>query len=269
MNYNKILLTGAAGHLGQYLRPRLIERYGALRSTDRVDPGPLLPGEELRLCDLSDFDAISEAVAGCSAIIHFGANVTEETWEIIHQSNIIGTYNVFEAARRHQVKRIIFASSVHAIGYHPVTDRLDAFSAQRPDSYYGIAKAFGEGMACMYAHKAGMDVACLRIGSSFPEPTEPRHLSTWLSYADMCRLVMSCLDAPRLGYTIMYGASANDRSWWDNSLSPHVAYTPQDNAETYAARILAVGRQRDPESFPERFQGGYFCAPDHVKWRKT
>lgn len=267
MNGKPILLTGAAGNLGQYLRPRLVEKYGALHSSDRVDPGPRLPGEEHHLCDLADFDAINRAAAGCWAVIHFGARVTEEPWEVIHQSNIIGTYNVFEAARRHGIKRVVFASSVHAIGYHQVTHRLDASAAQRPDSYYGIAKAFGEGLACMYAHKAGMDVACLRIGSSFPEPTEPRHLSTWLSYADMCRLVMSCLEAPKLGYTIMYGVSANTRSWWDNSAAPHVAYRPEDNAEVYAARILANAPLRDPASPAERFQGGYFCAFDHVKWQ--
>ncbi len=118
----------------------------------------------------------------------------------------------------------------------------------------------------MYAEKAGMDIACLRIGSVLPEPTEPRHLSTWLSYPDMVRLVLACLEAPRLGYTVMYGASRNTRSWWDNSGAPHVAYRPEDGAEAFAAKILAGGDTRDPAAPETRYQGGFFCAPDFVKW---
>jgi uronate dehydrogenase len=111
-----------------------------------------------------------------------------------------------------------------------------------------------------------MDIACLRIGSVLPEPLEPRHLSTWLSYPDLFRLVAACLEAPTLGYTILYGVSANTRSWWDNSQASHVAYAPVDNAEAHAPRVLASAGHRDETSPVERFQGGFFCAPDHVRW---
>lgn len=266
MDGKPILVTGAAGKIARYLRPRLADRFGRLRLSDRVDPGPLGPTEESSLCELADFDAVSRAVEGCAAIVHLGACIVEERWEIIHDSNILGAYNVLEAARRHGVKRVVLASSVHAMGYHPTTARLDAAAAALPDSFYGVSKVAAEGLACLYAEKAGMDIACLRIGSVLPEPTEPRHLSTWLSYPDTVRLVIACLEAPRLGYTIMYGCSANTRAWWDNSGAPHVDYKPKDNAEDYAAKILKDGDQRDPKSPETIYQGGFFCAPDYVKW---
>ncbi|MBM3533193.1 MAG: NAD(P)-dependent oxidoreductase [Alphaproteobacteria bacterium] len=261
-----ILLTGAAGKIARYLRPRLLDRYGQLRLSDRENPAPLDPREEVALGELADFDAVKKVATGCSAIVHMGACIVEESWEIIHPSNIVGVRNVLEAARQTGIKRVVLASSVHAVGYHPVTASLDKDASALPDSLYGVSKVFAEGMACLYAEKAGMDIACLRIGSVLPEPTEPRHLSTWLSYPDSWRLVQACLDAPRLGYTIMYGCSANTRSWWDNSGAPHVAYRPEDNAEDYAAEILKGGDLRDPASPETRFQGGFFCAPDYVKW---
>lgn len=261
-----LLLTGAAGKIARFLRPRLVARYGRLRLSDRVDPGPLAAGEEAAVCDLADFEAVTKAAAGCAAVVHMGACIVEERWEVIHESNILGTRNVLEAARRAGIRRVVLASSVHAVGYHPVTARLDRGAAALPDSLYGVSKVFAEGLACLYAEKAGMDIACLRIGSVLVKPTEPRHLSTWLSYPDAWRLVEACLEAPRLGYTVMYGCSANTRSWWDNSGSPHVAYRPEDNAEDHAAEILANGDTRDPASPETRFQGGFFCAPGYVKW---
>ncbi len=266
MDSKPILVTGAAGKIARYLRPHLAARFGRLRLSDRLDPGPLAAGEEAAVGELADMDAVARAMAGCGAVVHLGACIVEERWEVIHQSNIVGTYNVMEAARRAGIGRVVLASSVHAVGYHPVTQRLDAGSAALPDSFYGISKVFAEGLACLYAEKAGMDIACLRIGSVLPEPTEPRHLSTWLSYPDMVRLVLACLEAPRLGYTVMYGASKNTRGWWDNSGAPHVAYHPEDDAEAFAAKILAGGDTRDPESPETRYQGGFFCAPDFVKW---
>ena len=266
MDEKPILVTGAAGKIARCLRPHLASRFGRLRLSDRVDPGPLAPGEEVAVCELADFDAVSRAVAGCGAVVHLGACIIEERWEVIHESNIVGTYNVVEAARRAGIKRLVLASSVHAVGYHPTTRTLDTGSAALPDSFYGISKVFAEGLACLYAEKAGMDIACLRIGSFLPEPTEPRHLSTWLSYPDMVRLVLACLEAPKLGYTVMYGASRNTRSWWDNSGAPHVVYKPEDDAEAYAPKILAGGDTRDPAAPETRYQGGFFCAPDFVKW---
>ena len=255
-----ILLTGAAGVLGRWLRPRLLERY-RLRSADRVDPAPAHnTGEELARSDLADMAATERLVAGIDGIIHFGGRSVEDSWEEIHHSNIVGCYNLFEAARRAGIRRVVFASSNHAIGYHRTGERLDAGATIRPDTRYGISKAFGEAVGSYYADKFGLEVACLRIGSALPKPTARRHLSTWLSYPDLERLVVACLEAPRLHFAVLYGVSANTRSWWDNSGASEIDYRPQDDAEAYAAEILAkepVPAPYDPTAW---YQGGPFCA---------
>ena len=259
-----ILLTGAAGALGKYLRPRLLERYTRLRISDKSKMDPLAPGEEAMVCDLSDMNAVDKIVKGSGAILHFGAFSVESDWQTILHSNIIGTYNVYEAARRHGVKRIIFASTNHVIGFHPSYKTLDLNAAHRPDTYYGVSKAFGEDLGSLYVDKYNLEVACLRIGSALPEPKDIRHLSTWLSYPDLYRLVQACLDAPVLGFTVLYGMSNNDRKWWDNSLCANVHYQPQDNAEKYAGPILAEGDKRDENDPGRRFVGGPFPADGYV-----
>jgi len=259
-----ILLTGAAGVLGRWLRPRLLERYD-LRSADRVDPGPAHnTGETLITADIADLGSVERMVRGVDGIIHFGGRSIEDEWEEILHSNIIGCRNLFEAARRQGVRRVVFASSNHAIGYHRTSERLDAGSTIRPDTRYGVSKAFGEAIGSYYADKHGLEVACLRIGSALPKPTARRHLSTWLSYPDLERLVVACLEAPRLHFAVVYGASRNTRGWWDNSDAPEIDYRPQDNAEDYAAEILAKQLPPAPDDPTALYQGGPFVA-DTVK----
>ena len=254
-NPGPLLLTGAAGALGQYLRPHLAKRPGGLRSSDIRDPGKPHASEEIVVGDLGDAAVVDRMVKGASAIVHLGAIATEDAIDKIFHANFHGTYHIFESALRHGVKRIVFASSNHAIGYHPVTDRLDALSRQRPDTMYGVSKAFGENLGSFFADKFGLEVACLRIGSALPEPREPRHLATWLSYPDLLRLVSACLDAPKLQFTIVYGVSDNSRSYWDNSKSG-IDYRPLDSADRYAGQILSHGDPRDPADPATRFQGG-------------
>lgn len=181
-----LLLTGAAGLLGRWLRPRLVEKYGRLRSSDVVEFGPALPGEEIVITELADVDAVDRLVKGAGRIIHFGGISYETTFDKIFQSNIAGTYNVFEAARRFDAGPIVYSSSNHAIGFYTRDDRLDANSTQRPNSLYGVSKAFGEDLASFFADKYGMDIACLRIGTARPDPLDARHLSTWQSYEISC-----------------------------------------------------------------------------------
>ena len=146
-----MLLTGAAGRLGRWLRPRLIERCKTLRSSDLVDPGPALKGEEVMLADLADAAAVDRIVAGSGRIIHFGGISFETAFDRINTANIIGTYNVFEAARRHGAGPIVYASSNHATGFYTRDESLDGRAAARPDSFYGVSKAFGENLASLYA----------------------------------------------------------------------------------------------------------------------
>ena len=259
-----LLLTGAAGILGRWLRPRLIEKYGALRSSDVVDPAPALPGEEIVVAELADAGAVDRLVQGAGRIIHFGGISFETSFERILKANIAGTYNVFEAARRHGAGPIVYASSNHAIGFYTRDDQLDVHVPQRPDSLYGVSKAFGEDLASFFADKYGMDFACLRIGTARPDPIDPRHLSTWQSYEDLLRLIDACFAAPKLGCTILYGVSDNDRSWWSNAGAPHVPYRPQDNAEAFAAKLLPEGDTRDFTTPAVKYQGGPFAAEDYL-----
>jgi uronate dehydrogenase len=253
-----ILLTGAAGALGSALRPRLLERYGKLRSTDVVMFGPSLAGEEIRIGDIADEGFCDDIARGAGALIHLGGRSSEDSWEVIHRANIVGCFNMFDAARVAGVKRVVFASSNHAIGFHPVERLLDATATQRPDSLYGVSKAFGEDLASLYADKHGMEVACLRIGSCFPEPTDIRQLATWLSYGDLFRLVVACLEAPQLGFSVVYGASNNLRGYWDNSKTPEIAFAAEDSADGFAAKLAPDGDTRDPADPAVRHQGGAF-----------
>jgi uronate dehydrogenase len=265
INSRPMLLTGAGGVLGRWLRPALIARYGGLRSTDIVDPAPALVGEELAIVDLADAAAVDRLVAGVGRIIHFGGISFETSFDCLAAANIIGTHNVFEAARRHNAGPIVYASTNHVTGFYTRDDRLDGHVQHRPDSLYGVSKAFGEDLASFYVDKYGLDIACLRIGSAAPVPTQARHLSTWLSYPDLLRLIEACFAAPKLGFTVLYGVSANERGWWSNAHAPQVDYAPQDNAEYAAADLFKDGAERDPTAPGVMFQGGSFAADDYKR----
>ena len=254
-----VLLTGAAGKLGTWLREHLAKRPGGVRSTDIRAFGPAIPGETIALGDLADASVVERLVIGTSAVVHFCAIAGEDSFERILRSNIVGTQNVLDAARRQGIKRVVYASSIHTVGFYRTTERIDAAAPVRPDSYYAVSKAFGENLARLYSEKAGMDIACLRIGVALPEPQAPRNLWTWLSVPDLCRLVDACLDAPAFGFSITYGISNNRRSWWDNGKSA-VDYRPVDDAERYASRLMPDADTRDPENPRVKFHGGPFVA---------
>jgi len=255
-----ILLTGAAGRLGGFLRPQLAKRPGGVRSTDVLPFGPPLPNEEIVTADLADASAIDRAVSGVSAIVHFGAIRIEDRFENILRANIVGTFNVFDAARRQGVKRVVYSSSVHAIGYYESSETIDSSVPHRPDTYYGLSKAFGEDLARFYVDKAKMEIACLRIGTVLEEPKNARHLWSFLSIPDLVRVVDACLDQANLTFDVVYAKSANTRTWWDNSKSV-VDYGPQDDSEIYAGRFADA--DSDPAADPNRrYQGGPFIPLD-------
>lgn len=256
----RLLITGAAGGLGSVMRERLQHMAEVVRLSDIVEMREAGEGEEVVVCDLADKAAVEALVEGCDGIVHLGGRSVEDTWEVIRSANIDGVFNLYEAARKHGCKRILFASSNHAIGFHEQTTRLDAFSPTRPDGLYGLSKVFGENIASLYHDKFGIETASVRIGSCFPEPKNHRMLATWMSYDDFVRLIERVFDAPRIGCPIIYGASRNDRSWWENSEVGFLGWVPQDNGEDYRAKVDAAMDRPEIDAPDVVYQGGTFTA---------
>jgi uronate dehydrogenase len=252
-----LLLTGAAGGLGKVLRGRLKPYADVLRLSDIADLGPAQPREEITLGNLADASFVDGMVAGVDAIVHMGGVSVERPFDEILPANIQGVYNLYEAARKHGVKRVVFASSNHVIGFYRQGQVIDADVPVRPDGYYGISKAFGENLSRFYFDRYGIETVCLRIGSSFPEAKDRRMLVTWLSYDDLTHLIAQSLFTPHVGHTIVYGASANRDSWWDNSRAAHLGFQPKDTSEPFRAKAEAQA-PLSPDDPAARFQGGAF-----------
>jgi len=261
--YDRILITGAAGRLGAELRTGLAPLAGTLRLAARKPFDSLRDNEEQAIFDLADMQATIAAVEGCDAIVHFGGAAMESPWQTILDANIRGSYHIYEGARKHGVKRVIYASSVHAIGYHRIEAQIGVDAPVRPDSLYGVSKNFVESLSRLYWDKFGVESVCLRIFSSFPEPTERRMLWSYLSFADCVRLTAAALTAPRVGHTISFGLSDNKVKTVDNSGANHLGYAPQDSAEPFRARVEAAKPAVDPKSPAAKYLGGWFCELGH------
>lgn len=256
--FNRVLITGAAGSLGTELRKSGPAMARTVRLSDRLACANLDAHEEDRPCELADFDAVAKAVAGCDAIVHLGGQSRDGAWEDVLPSSIVGSYNVYEAARRAGVKRIVYASSIHAVGFHERTQTIDASAPTRPDTLYGVSKTFGENLASYHWSKFGIESVCLRIGSCFAEPTDRRHLVTWLSFRDFRQLVERCLSAERVGHMIAFATSANSQRFWDNGAAAVLGYRPEDNADAFRDKIFATTEKGDPNDPAVRFQGGAY-----------
>jgi uronate dehydrogenase len=256
----RILMTGAAGGLGTAMRQRLKGQFRLLRLSDIGAMDPAGEGEEVVAADLADAAAVEAMCRDIDAIIHFGGRSTEDDWPGILQPNIVGAVNLWEGARKAGVDRVLFASSNHAIGLYRRSQRIDHTANARPDSRYGLSKAFGEDLAALYAYKWGVRGFCMRIGTCFPEPMNARALSSWMSYADMERLLKVGLTADYV-YEIVYGVSRNPRSWWDNGNAERLGYDPQDSAEVFAEK-LQNAVSNDP--IEEAFQGGAYVPNEFI-----
>ncbi|MGV8843457.1 MAG: NAD-dependent epimerase/dehydratase family protein [Pseudomonas sp.] len=256
--FNRLLLTGAAGGLGKVLREGLRPYANILRVSDIVNMAPATgTHEEVQVCDLADKAAVHQLVEGVDAILHFGGVSVERPFEEILGANICGVFHIYEAARRHGVKRVIFASSNHVIGFYKQNESIDGNAARRPDSYYGLSKSYGEDMASFYFDRYGIETVSIRIGSSFPEPHNRRMMSTWLSFRDLVQLIERALYTPNVGHTVVYGMSDNQNVWWDNHLATHLGFQPQDSSVVFSAKIEAqpMPAADDPAMV---YQGGAF-----------
>lgn len=259
IRFKRLLLTGAAGNLGRELRPRLKAYCDTLRLSARGDTlGTAGPGEELAPADLADKAAVFAALDGVEAVVHMGGVSTEQTWESILDGNIVGMVNLYEAARHHGTRRIVFASSNHVTGFYRQDQVVSPRDPVRPDGFYGLSKCFGENLAQLYWDRFGIETVSVRIGSSFAAPKDRRMLATWMSFDDTERLIVAALTAPVVGHSIVYGMSDNATTWWDNTSARHLGYRPQDSSEVFRAEVEARQQTLDRDDPAVIYQGGAF-----------
>ncbi|HVJ43053.1 MAG TPA: NAD(P)-dependent oxidoreductase [Dongiaceae bacterium] len=258
----RLLMTGAAGGVGMAIRPMLPVLAETVLLSDITPISDLQAHESFRPCDLADKNAVDKLVGGVDGILHLGGISTEKPFDLILNGNIIGVYNLFEAARRHGKPRVIFASSNHVVGFYRRDQRIDATVLPRPDSLYGVSKVFGENLASLYFDKFGQECLSIRIGSCFPEPRNPRMLATWLAVEDLCDLCACAFSVPRLGNAIVYGVSDNEEVWWDNSQASFLGWRPKRSSVPWRARIMS-SMAEDPADPATLYQGGTFAGSGH------
>jgi uronate dehydrogenase len=257
-----VLLTGASGTIGRLLTRRLAALGWPLRLTDiSPPPGGLPPGASFELIDLENRDAVLRSAEGCGLILHFGGVSTEQPFDAVLGPNLRGCFHIYEAARQERA-RVVFPSSVHAVGLYERTAILDDDCALRPDGYYGLSKAYGELLARMYWEKHAVESVLIRIGSVLPEVPDERILSTWVSHDDFIRLIQRCAAAERIACSIVWGASNNSRSFWRDDARELIGWAPLDSSDDQAERVR--GRvTNDPVA--ERYQGGKFVSVDFTR----
>jgi uronate dehydrogenase len=254
----RLLVTGAAGHLGRVLRPRLQHACEWLRLSDIEPMEPASAGEEVCPAALEDRAQVLALLDGVDAVLHLGGVSTEKTWESICAANIVGLVNLYEAARHHGTRRIVFASSNHVTGFYRQDEVITPRHPVRPDGFYGLSKAFGENLAQLYWDRHCLETVSLRIGSSFAAPRDRRMLATWLSFDDLERLVRAALIAPVVGHTVVYGASDNPCGWWDNTQAAHLGFRPLDSSERFRADLETRQPTLDLTDPAVTRQGGVF-----------
>ena len=258
----RILLTGASGGIGTRLRKLLPPHYPSLRLSDLKQPADLQANEEFVAADLADLAQCERICEGVDGIVHLGGQSLEAPWETILQANIVGTYNLFEAAKRKGVKRVVFASTNHVIGFYPRSRRIGTEDVMLPDSRYGVSKAFGESVGALYAYKFGLRVLCLRIGNVADAPGNVRLMSIWLSPEDLVQLLRIGLEHADLRYEVFYGVSGNDRGWWDNAVAFRYGYRPSGNSETMRDAALEGQMTAKPDPVGDYVQGGWFASQE-------
>jgi uronate dehydrogenase len=252
--FRRLLLTGAAGNLGRQLRGALAAWADVVRVSDIAPLGEVAAHEEASVVDLADAQAVHALLEGVDAVIHLGGISVEAPFEDLLEANIRGLYNLYSAAQKQGVKRIVYASSNHAVGFHPVTSVVDIDAPLRPDSLYGVTKCFGESLSRYYFDRFGLETVCLRIGSSFEQPKNPRMLVTYLSYRDFIELVRCSLFTNRVGHAIVYGVSDNRSKWVDNTKAS------ARQLGGVRASVLAQGAGHEPRRSHPTLPGRPVCA---------
>jgi uronate dehydrogenase len=258
----RVAMTGAAGGVATMIRPYLRDIASEVVLSDREPITNLADHETSMAADLGDLDEMERLLAGADGLIHLGGQSVERDWDAVLNSNIIGLYNAYEAARRQGCRRIVFATTNHVVGFYRRQRTIDHAAAPRPDSRYGVSKAFGEALGRMYADKHGLRVLNIRIGNVGEKPLDVRRLSIWISPRDLTKLIKIGLAHPDLHYEIVYGASNNARAWWDNANAYRLGYQPEDEAEAYADVAHEASNAHPEDPISAQFQGGTFCAEE-------
>jgi uronate dehydrogenase len=258
----KVALSGAGGNMGRILRTELPKRGIDLRSAGGRSPlEPLHDGEDVMHGDLRDPAVVDRLLHGVDVLIHLAGTSLERPLPEIIENNLVGLYQVYEGARRNNVRRIVFASSNHGFGMYSVKEKLKLDAAFRPDGFYGLSKVWGEAMARMYWDKHGIEGISVRIGTAMGKPPENfRQLSTWFGTEDLVQLMMQCITVPDVGYMAVWGVSNNTRSYYDNTGAEQLGYRPTQNSEDFAAEILKQPNPLDP--IAQQYQGGQFVTID-------
>ena len=235
--YNRIVLTGASGRLGSYLREPLSKITKKLVSTDKDDIGKTLHNEVFKKLNIKNFKEVNKILKKTDLIIHFGAYSNEGPFQEILDSNILGPYNIWKSAKKNKIKRIIFASSIHSVGMYRANETINHKVMHKPDTFYGLSKCFGENLAQMYWDKCGIECLTIRI-LSCAKVTSKRSLSTWLSYDDLIRIVIQSTKIKKLGFEIIYGVSNNKRLNVDNTNATRkLNIDIKDNAEKFLNKL--------------------------------
>ena len=258
---NRILLTGASGIAATALRPILTGYFSEVVLTDLAEPDPdsLAENESFFQGNLADAAFMESVAEGIDGIIHLGGLVGPDfTFEQVLESNMVGTRTVFEAARKHGIERVVYASSHHAVGFYRRGDPIDHETIPRPDSYYGLSKAFGEELGAYYADKFGLRVLAIRIGYVGDTVIDERRLHTWISPRDLAQLLEIGLTHPDLGFEIVYGVSQTPAPFFDNHNASRLGYQPRDRAIDHLADPSLLGQS--PATGPEGTHvGGHFA----------
>lgn len=240
----RLLLTGAAGRIGRAVLPALSERWQVV-ATD-------LPGKGCAVLDVTDLAACRQACAGSDAVVHMAGNPSiEAPWEELLPANVIGAYNIAQAAMDAAVRRLVLASSIQAVIGYPKSRQMRAEDRVRPDNLYGATKAWSEALGSWVASASTTTVVVLRIGFCVEHPpaaagATPLDMSMWLSYRDVARLVVAAAAAEGVDYFVANGISANRFQRLDlETTRAAIGYEPLDDAWTLADATPVPAPQRD------------------------
>jgi uronate dehydrogenase len=256
----RVVMTGAAGSVGTMTRAHLKGCFERFVVSDIRPIDDRHEGEEYARADITNLGQMEKLLEGADGVIHLGGQPVEADWESVLNLNIIGLYNTYEAARRQGVKRIVFATTNHVVGFYRRSRTIDHTAMPRPDSRYGASKAFGEALGRLYADKYGLRVFNIRIGNADHRPVDIRRLAIWVSPRDLAQLMRIGLEHPDIHFEVVYGASRCHRGWWDNSNAHRLGYRPQDEAEDYAKEAHEAGSRNPEDPITAQFHGGPFSA---------